>query len=626
MTAFASGTDRSLIGFDAGWRAVFFKDLSGRPDRTEAEPLTLTRSGYDAQVRVARTSALRAATFELTVDGLSREVFGRIISEERMFVEISLGWRDVADTAGGAFGAAIESMFNSGDGTLRTVVVGRILDVSKSAGDFLDRTTFRGIGEGFHRLAGAGAFNVELRSGWTAVEAINAIAAPLLDRVVTHGDGDLPALVQLQAPAVDASALNAVADLASRGHADGDDRTVPVFFRLDSDDDPAVEILHVGHWAEPFAEAHHLEPGNGLAEVSPVLAQRAPGNQGSPFAAQDAAALEYDLVLLGRADIDVADVVSFEIDELTGGGGVDSVIESVGFSLPGGDSEPVFDVVSVEHTLGPDSGFVTRLHVAPHPTEPTRSQHDQTSAARAIASRMSAERRSIELRMWEIGVVSKQFAKTEESDGRTYHAQRRNIEAGLEPSVSDNRIVDAPLHRDATPLLARPYLTPFAWKKAGLVMPHYPGTRVVDLHYRGLTQVGAIAGCLWPEGYEPPAHNGDWWLCLPTGVSEIDSTDDASRVADPPDTMRGSHDLIDADGARAIHVAGFRITIGESSMPPLGERPTDPPQGRLEITHDQGNARIIIDESGNIEIATDAKLTFRADTIEAHVATKFEVI
>jgi hypothetical protein len=238
---------------------------------------------------------------------------------------------------------------------------------------------------------------------------------------------------------------------------------------------------------------------------------------------------------------------------------------------------------------------------------------------------VSAERRAIEMRMWDVAEVSTQYAEQKVEAGRTVHPQRRTLASGIEDSASPNRIVNTPLRETTTPLQARPYLTPFAWGKAGLVLPHYPGTRVVDLHYQGRTLQGAIAGCMWEERNEPTGELGDWWLCLPVDVPDPESVTNVRDMEDPSGDLIGAHDLIDGQGRRAIHVDGFRITIGRDEMPMVGNRPAAPTAATLEIRHQENNARIVIDDQGNIEIATAGDLTFRAKKIEAHVETTFEV-
>jgi hypothetical protein len=329
MSLFASSADRAVIGFDAGWRATFMKETDDHPDRDQA--LVVSRSGYEAEVRVSRSTSLRAPTFELSIDGLPAAELDRIIAGRMVFVEIALGWRDLAGSGVGALGTAVAGLFDEAEGTLHPVVVGRILDVGKSAGAFRERTTFRGIGAGFHRLETAPAPNIDHQVGRIAPELIERVARELV-AVEVHRDGGLPDVDQPQTPDLEQTALDAVRDLARRGHAEGDDRELPVFFRVRPDVSPVDEVLHVGHWDEPIGARHDIDGSTGLAELRPVLDERRGGLDRDPFAAIMAADLEYDLVLLGRADIQAGDVVSFEVDELTGGNVLDSVLDTVGLS------------------------------------------------------------------------------------------------------------------------------------------------------------------------------------------------------------------------------------------------------------------------------------------------------
>ena len=51
-----------------------------------------------------------------------------------MFVEIALGWRDLADPASKALGTGIAGLFDEADGSLFPVIVGRILGIQKTRG------------------------------------------------------------------------------------------------------------------------------------------------------------------------------------------------------------------------------------------------------------------------------------------------------------------------------------------------------------------------------------------------------------------------------------------------------------------------------------------------------------
>jgi hypothetical protein len=179
-----------------------------------------------------------------------------------------------------------------------------------------------------------------------------------------------------------------------------------------------------------------------------------------------------------------------------------------------------------------------------------------------------------------------------------------------------------------TQLVGKPYLTPYAFGGTGLIVPHYPGMRVVSLHYREEPQNAVVAGAMWENGKAPKSHLGDWWLSLPTNLAgtgvEGASGGDPATAQRPRD--EASHDLIDGQGNRVIEVRGLRISVGKALMTKVGERPDDAASDQVVIEHAAKKARIAIDSSGNIEISTDADLTLAANKITLRTKSTVEVV
>jgi hypothetical protein len=158
-----------------------------------------------------------------------------------------------------------------------------------------------------------------------------------------------------------------------------------------------------------------------------------------------------------------------------------------------------------------------------------------------------------------------------------------------------------------------PIASPFAWGKFGLVVPRYPGTRVVLAHRHDDPDDPIDVGALWRAKDGPSSKAGDWWLGLPAGVAEADRGEVADDQApkDPP--KKATNDLIDADGARVIEVGKLTVRVrGDvDHLPDAGTRPTVADQP-LVIEHQSG-ARITIDQDGNVEIHAQKRLTLSAD-------------
>jgi hypothetical protein len=160
----------------------------------------------------------------------------------------------------------------------------------------------------------------------------------------------------------------------------------------------------------------------------------------------------------------------------------------------------------------------------------------------------------------------------------------------VEPSVETPVDDDSQLHD-------KPIASPFAWDKCGLVVPAYPGQRALLAHNDGDPNDAVVAGYLWAEDplYERPKNKaGDWWLCLPTKLE-----------GDAP-AGKGVNDLIDAGGLRVVQAKGLRITVGEDTLPNIGERPSLPDADQLLIEHKTGTTVTIADD-GAVEVKTDRK-------------------
>ncbi|MGW0411252.1 hypothetical protein ACWDZX_08135, partial [Streptomyces collinus] len=212
-------------------------------------------------------------------------------------------------------------------------------------------------------------------------------------------------------------------------------------------------------------------------------------------------------------------------------------------------------------------------------------------------------------------------------DGHDVPAQSLAVDEGLADAPSPNVPTKAPPAGTPSQLVDKPYLTPFAYGGTGLVVPHYPGMRVVSLHYREEHQNAVVAGAVWEDGTAPKSHVGDWWLSLPTNLA---GTGDAGESApDPSAAPRpdgpASHDLINGRGNRVIQVGGLRISIGRPLMKKVGQRPDDAADGQVVIEHAAANAQISIDANGNIEISTGADLTLAANKITLSPKTVVEV-
>lgn len=165
----------------------------------------------------------------------------------------------------------------------------------------------------------------------------------------------------------------------------------------------------------------------------------------------------------------------------------------------------------------------------------------------------------------------------------------------------------------------KPIASPFAWHKCGLITPIYPGMKALLNHNRSLQDDVVIAGFIWskePEIKPPLNKEGDWWLCLPINPS-----------SPPKDDTKAINDLIANDGKRVIEVKSLKITVGESKLKNIGERPTEGDddefliehssgskilikKGEMQLSDSQENGAKILIKDGEIQL-TDGKVTLK---------------
>jgi hypothetical protein len=159
------------------------------------------------------------------------------------------------------------------------------------------------------------------------------------------------------------------------------------------------------------------------------------------------------------------------------------------------------------------------------------------------------------------------------------------------------------------------YATPFAWGPYGLVLPRYPGTRVV-LARRGDDPNETVdLGALWWDGTSgnpkpgpPDAEDGDWWLILPADATVPSSPGEADAIA--PKAKGASHDLIDGKGNRSLKVREFTLRIGETAVTAGTARPGAPGE-REGLTIDVGDGKAVIEikKDGTVSIRSAAAVT-----------------
>ena len=173
-----------------------------------------------------------------------------------------------------------------------------------------------------------------------------------------------------------------------------------------------------------------------------------------------------------------------------------------------------------------------------------------------------------------------------------------------QPSISVKiEHVDKQVYKD------KPFASPFAWRKCGLVTPAYAGMRSVVVHNRALASDGIVSGHLWSKAADcapPAAKTGDWWLCLPT---------DFDATQPPTDSTSAANDLTANDGRRVIELKGLKLTVGAAGMSKIGDRPAPGDAEVCTIAHASGTVVTIKDGEIDVDTGKGPKLTLSASGI-----------
>ncbi len=372
---------------------------------------------------------------------------------------------------------------------------------------------------------------------------------------------------------------------------------------------------------------------------------------------------QFKLTLKGRPDIKPGDVVVVDVPKedapQTPGGGLLGAIGDLVSSSPllpslgdGDFKYPAYLYVnSVEHVLGRASGFATTVYgiqiaEKKKPDPQAEESWDKFSALGqkkpdADPPHTSADMQAahavrnlaqdlVNGRVFpEVGEVR---AMTPKSQGEDL-SQTLKLDIGLAPGQGKLNEASrlAIQHPSLTSGSDIPYLTPFAWGKCGLVLPRYPGTRVLVNYHNGNPDDPIEAGSFWEAERGPDSELGDWWLILPVGASTGEPAEDKS-----PDEHNGpvTHDLMDAKGNRVIEVGELTIRIGDlksMSEQPRPKRSDD--EQAITLEHTAGS-KIVMDKDGNITItaakditldASNGTITMKAQDVKVKVDNAMDI-
>lgn len=402
-------------------------------------------------------------------------------------------------------------------------------------------------------------------------------------------------------------------------------------------------------------------------DASPDSATPAAGSATTSAATQAttsaATRRQFKLTLKGRPDLKPGDMASFDspaeematqpgfLDSLLGGAFAGSILPGMGADTI---THPVnLYVTSVTHALGRATGFVTTVtgveiadlsrpwdtasgtgaHAPGRATGTTGTRSD--GAASAVSAIRQAVREGAETpRSVDIGEV-RGFHPS--GDGTTEPpGQTERVFRGLvEPDGRANQARRLDIRRDSpAPLEGVSYASPFAWGKCGLVLPRYPGMRVVLAHRNGRAEDPVEVGALWTSGHGPTSQAGDYWLILPAAVDPASRSQVADTATPAEYAGKATNDLIDADGNRVIEVGELTLRVGSDHLKNAGERPARPAdQGSVTIEHASGQSSIVMKQDGSVTItaknitldAGTGTITMKADSVDVQVQSNMNV-
>ena len=627
-----SQSDKARIGNDAGWALKFYQ---GNEPYNELPVLRV--EDYYAEIQATLQSGLEGGTYTFTIEGLIDEHYKKLkqlISapgrRSDAVVKLYLYWRDVNTNVGGYLANAIgigDLLGGSAVPEEALVAELAIHSISRKAGSRRYETTIQAKERVYTALCSrlpAPVHGDNLQAVLETVKMNTGI------RGITPYE--LTEVSSLQADAINfeqgntykqefqqlANALEQATNKRGRG----------MLLIRDG-------ILHVGVRSFPLeGDPKELTYASGLIEIESSGSMESDPN--SDPADAPPRKPEFRLTLKGRPDIKPGDVVKVDLPpedvlQTTPDFG-DAILGIAGSLLPaigGGLENPVnLYVNSVQHRLGRTSGFstvVTTVQIkdlnqawdehspsGSHPSAPVSSASSADSGTQAAqAVRQLAEGSASARRFADIGEVrsvqtSGRGSETE-PPGQTLTTWRGLVA----PDGRRNQANRLALQREQPSILPGiPYATPFAWGKCGLVVPRYPGTRVVVLHRNGQANDPLDVGALWESGHGPDSQAGDWWLILPVDIPESQRATIAEDATPEEHTGKVSQDLIDAEGNRIIEVGELTIRVGKDSLKDAGERPGRPDdEGSITIEHTKEGSKIVMKPDGSVEI-TAKKIKF----------------
>lgn len=652
MTALAVATPDVMPGTMPAWALVF----------REKDRKLVTVSGYtyDGSVTATLPANLSGGRYEVVVEGLTDEDYQRIRlpAGRRLTADLHLWWKDtgagiLADLTRAAGLGDLLGRGGEEPPANSLVAVLRVDTVRRQAGERRYDTVIAGREVVIARLSESRVL------GGLCYESLEA-AARAVGRdagvpVVTYGLKELtPAEGEKEfADVRPGTSLEAMRVIQKQAAASLQQQGLPAAVIRDG-------RLHVGLWTKADAGVaalpvkRLLDESGGLLAVTRGTDTVAPEEE--PATATKARAA-VTATCLGRPDLKPGDTVRIplpaeDFPKLAPTGPGLPLLNDISAVFASATEAPEPSpciVTGVTHRLSARQGFVTVVQASvlrdandtgwdpvPPKREETEPEHKAVhggvpadhatgaaGAVQTVATAMARQNRGLDL-------LSGQVRSHPPSGGELPPEQ---TSSGVWYSTApDDGKPSAVRRQQVTPdrhgeLQDVPVVTPFAFGGYGLVLPRYPGQRVILADKGGGRDVVDL-GSVWENDVTPPAQPGDWWLILPVAVPTDDLT--PGQTATPPAFGDACHDLIDAEGHRIVEVSSLTLRVVDNPTS-SDQRPEPRPTGTIVV--ENAKAKIVLHDDGTIEItgtglkldAGDGDLTIKAANVKVAVTGTMDV-
>jgi hypothetical protein len=674
VSSFLKSQTKARIGNDAGWVLEFFRERAGNLEpHPDLHFLRVEDYYADIQAELVdcENNSLRSGVYTFILEGLIDEHY-RILSlnnpDRPTIVKLYLYWRDTIASVGGYLSSLagltdLTGKLSGSDLESALVAVLSIKRISRKAGSRRYETTIQAEERVYKSLSQRITASICMDSPRRVLQEIQErthIQIRFEPNAFTT-EGFLPRRGDTN-PATELAYLEQGKTYGEtlRGMAIAMEEATQLYGR-------GMLLIRDGSLyfgrrlipLQPGLPPQPLHSGNGLIETEVVgTTDTDPGfdqSSGEP----PPRLTNFRLTLKGRPDLKPSDLVTFNLPDEDKA----RTIPGIGDALLGiaGPLIPIFgeeqhDVIlyinSVKHQLSRTSGFVTYItgiaiadedhawdvHSSSGSAPASNSSTSPVasgSAAAAQAVHQIAQRAATTKYFAEVGEVRQMQTQgkgsSSESPGQTLTVFRGLVP----PDGGANQAPRLAIQRNnplRIPGVA--YATPFAWGKCGLVLPRYPGTRVMVVHRNGQGNDPVEIGALWESGHGPDSKAGDWWLILPVDIPESERSTIAADAIPKEHTGKVSQDLIDAEGNRIIEVGELTIRVGKDKLNKAGDRPKSPTdKDSVTIEHTKGESKIVMKPDGsvvitakNIELdAGDGNITMKAKKVDVQVSDSMNV-